>query len=233
MLTSLPFSSHAQPAAETAAISNGATGIKPTASGGIPQMAKVVDSKPGAPTKANAVPRAAFTPVCTGELAPTANVSLPEGKSGMLNLDQLKLPSPAWLRTIGDPEMVRVEPLTSLAPRNMFFLFGQKVGSTNLMFQDKSGRCAVVEVAVGIDTASVQASLAQLLPNEKKIRVATAANSLVLSGEVADAMAVDQVMAIANAYVRRGWRRRTGRWCGTGPAENASSTCCRWRHRSR
>ena len=136
-------------------------------------------------------------------------------------LQQLKLPSPAWLRTIGDPDMVRVEPLTSLAPRNMFFLFGQKVGSTNLMFQDKSGRCAMVEVAVGIDTASVQASLAQLLPNEKNIRIATAANSLVLSGVVADAMAVDQVLAIANAYVRRaggagpgGGAARAGRCAG-------------------
>lgn len=205
VLTALPFPAQAQPAAETAALSNGAAGIKPAAAGAVPQLAKAADGKPGAHAKGTATaPRPAFTPVCVGDLAPTANVTLPEGKSGMLDLDQLKLPSPAWLRTVGDPEMVRVEPLTSLAPRNTFFLFGQKVGATNLMFQDKSGRCAMVEVAVGIDTASVRATLAHLMPHEKNIKIATAADSMVLSGVVADAMAIDQVMAIAGAYVRKG-----------------------------
>lgn len=143
------------------------------------------------------------TPVCVGEMAPTANVTLPEGKSGLLDLQQLKLPTPSWLRTIGDPDVVQVEPLTSPTPRTMFFLFGKKVGSTNLMFQNREGRCAMVEVSVGVDTATVQAKLTQLMPNEKNIRISAAADSLVLSGMVADAMAVHQALAIAGAYVRK------------------------------
>ncbi len=192
-------------AVEAAALSAGGAGVRPGTAGGNPQLAKAAEGKPGAPAKAGAAaPRAIFTPACVGELTPAANVNLPEGKSGMLDLQQLRLPSPAWLRTIGNPEVVRIEPLTSLAARNTYFLFGQRVGSTNLMFQDKGGRCAMVEVAVGIDTASVQASLSRLMPGEKNIKVATAADSLVLSGSVADAMAVDQVLAIAGAYVRKG-----------------------------
>lgn len=142
-------------------------------------------------------------PICVGEFAPTANVNLPEGKSGLLNLPQLRLPAPAWLRTVGDTDVVQIEPMTSQTPRSMFFLFGKKTGSTNLMFQNKEGRCAMVEVSVGVDTASVQAKLSQLMPEEKNIKISAAADSLVLSGSVTDAMAAERVMAIANAYAHK------------------------------
>ncbi|WP_238551900.1 type II and III secretion system protein family protein [Herminiimonas sp. CN] len=186
----LPFAAQAQVAAETAVLSSAS---KPAAAGSKVKAAKTA-----------VAPRSAYTPVCVGEFAPTVNVNLPEGKSGLLDLQQLHAPSPAWLRSIGDPELLKIEPLTSATPRNMYFLFGQKVGSTNLMFQNKEGRCVMVEVAVGVDTAAVQAKLSQLMPAEKNIRIGAAADSLVLSGMVADAMAIDQVMAIASAYVRKG-----------------------------
>ncbi|MFC5475291.1 type II and III secretion system protein family protein [Paraherbaspirillum soli] len=160
---------------------------------------------PGTAATAAAAPaRRGVTPTCIGEFAPSANVNLPEGKSGQLDLQQLHLPAPAWLRTIGNPEVVQVEPLTSPTPRTTFFLFGKKVGSTNLMFQNREGRCAMVEVSVGIDTASVQSKINQLMPEEKNIKVGAASDSLVLSGVVADTMAVDRALAIANAYVRKG-----------------------------
>ncbi|PUA18334.1 outer membrane channel protein [Glaciimonas sp. PCH181] len=157
------------------------------------------DPKTGAKTGMRNLP----APVCVGEFSQTANVNLPEGKSGLLNLPQLHLPAPAWLRTVGDTDVVQVEPMTSPTARSMFFLFGKKTGSTNLMFQTKEGRCAMVEVSVGVDTASVQAKLLQLMPEEKNIRIGAAADSLVISGSVADAMAVERVMAIASAYVRK------------------------------
>ncbi|RZI42427.1 type II and III secretion system protein family protein [Herbaspirillum sp. HC18] len=142
-------------------------------------------------------------PVCSGEIDTSASVSVSSGKSRLLDLPQLKLPAPAWLRSVGDPEIVQVEPLTSAAPRNMFFAFGKKVGATNLMFQNKDGRCAMVEVNVAVDTASVQSSLLELLPSEKNIRVSAAADSLVLSGTVSDATAVDRAVNIANAFIRK------------------------------
>lgn len=209
----LPLSAQAQPAAEAAVLSSG---IKPAPSGSKTPLAKMTDAKSGTSAKTSAAPRSASTPVCVGEFSPTVNVNLPQGKSGMLDLQQLKLPSPAWLRSIGDADIVRVEPLTSPVARNMFFLFGQKVGSTNLMFQNKDGNCAMVEVSVGVDTAAVQSKLSQLMPNEKNIKIGAAADSLVLSGVVADAMAVDQVMAIAGAYVHKGGTAAGGAGAGGG-----------------
>lgn len=142
-------------------------------------------------------------PVCSGEIATSANIRVAQGKSHMLDLPQLKLPTPAWLRSVGDPDIVQVEPMTSATPRNMFFAFGKKVGSTNLMFQNKEGRCAMVEISVGVDTAAVQNSLLELMPEAKNIKVSAAADSLVLSGTVADATAVDRILSIANAFVRK------------------------------
>lgn len=146
----------------------------------------------------------AAAPVCIGELPPAINMAVPEGKSGLVDLQRLRLPAPAWLRTVGDPEVVQVEPLTSPSARNMFFLFGKKTGATNLMFQHADGRCAIVEVSVGMDTAAVQASIRQLLPMEKDIKVSAAANSLVVSGLASDAGAVAKIMTIASAFVRGG-----------------------------
>lgn len=162
------------------------------------------DNKQQADKKTPAAHRIAPAPQCVGELPATVNVNLPEGKSGVLDLPKLQLPAPAWLRTLADPDVVQVEPVTSATARNMFFLFGKKIGSTNLMFQNKDGRCAMIEVSVGVDTAAVQAKLVQLMPNEKDIRISAAADSLVLSGTVADSLAVDKIMSIANAFVRKG-----------------------------
>ncbi len=60
----------------------------------------------------------------------------------------------------------------------------------------------VLDVAVAVDTEVVQAKLAELMPNEKSIRVTSAGDSLILSGVVADSLAVERAVAIANAYVR-------------------------------
>jgi pilus assembly protein CpaC len=167
-----------------------------------PGLAQSADQAPVKTPAAKTVAQP-MAPVCVGEMGPAVSMRVAEGKSGTLDLPRLKLPAPAWLRTVGNPEIVQVEPLTSAAPRNMFFAFGKKVGSTNLMFQNKDGRCAIVEVSVGIDTAAVESSLRELLPNENDIKVSAAADSLVVSGTVSDAGAVERVMSIANAFVRK------------------------------
>lgn len=145
----------------------------------------------------------AAAPVCKGEFAPSVNLHVAEGKSARLDLLQMQMPAPSWLRAVADPEIVQVEPLTSSAARNMFFVFGKKIGATNLMLQNQEGRCVMVEVSVGIDTAAVQQSLRELMPEEKNLRVRAAADSLVISGTVADAGAVDRALTIANAFVRK------------------------------
>lgn len=156
-----------------------------------------------APAKTKTAAKAPSAPVCVGQMRPSATMRVAEGKSATLDLAQLNLPAPAWLRTVGNPEVVQMEPLTSATARNMFFAFGKKVGATNLMFQNREGRCGIVEVYVGIDTDAVQSSLNELLPAEKNIKVSAAADSLVISGAVSDAGAIERVMTIAGAFVRK------------------------------
>lgn len=177
---------------------------------------KTKRTEPAAKPKTKSAAMAA--PVCTGEFPPSANLRVAEGKSTRIDLSALKLPSPAWLRAVADPELVQIEPLTSASARSMFFVFGKKVGSTNLMFQDKDGRCAMVEVAVGMDTAAVRESLRELMPAENDIKVSAAADSLVISGTVSDASAVDRILTIANAFVRKADADGAGGAAGAGHA---------------
>ncbi|WP_420474706.1 type II and III secretion system protein family protein [Noviherbaspirillum sp. ST9] len=166
-----------------------------------PQAAPEKAAKAGG--KAAEAQRNVATPVCTGEFAQSTSMTIPEGKSGQIDLRQLRLPSPAFLRTVGDPDVVQVEPTTSPFARDMFFVFGKRVGSTNLMFQNKDGRCGLLEVSVGIDNNAVQERISALMPGEKNIRVSAAADSLVLSGTVSDAVAAEKALLIASAFVRK------------------------------
>jgi len=149
-------------------------------------------------------PRAQAAPPCIGEIDTAAPLSVAQGKSLMLDLQHRGLPSPAWLRAVGDTDVLQLEPTASAAPRAMFFLFGKKVGATNLLFQNRDGRCGWIDVAVGIDAGAVQARLRQLLPQEAGIQVGSAADSLVLSGLASDAAAAEQALMIAEAYAQRG-----------------------------
>ncbi|WP_194711476.1 type II and III secretion system protein family protein [Noviherbaspirillum soli] len=160
---------------------------------------------PAAPGQAQQpAPRVQAAPPCIGEMDTAAPLSVAQGKSLMLDLRRHGMPSPAWLRAVGDTDVLQLEPTASAAPRAMFFLFGKKVGATNLLFQNGDGKCGWVEVAVGIDAGAVEARLRQLLPHEAGIRVGAAADSLVLSGLASDAAAAEQALLVAEAYAQRG-----------------------------
>ncbi|MBI5908267.1 MAG: type II and III secretion system protein family protein, partial [Burkholderiales bacterium] len=62
-----------------------------------------------------------------------------------------------------------------------------------------SGSCTIMDIAVGIDTRTVSARLNQFIPGNA-IQVTAAADSIVLSGSVADATQVDRAMSIASAF---------------------------------
>jgi pilus assembly protein CpaC len=64
----------------------------------------------------------------------------------------------------------------------------------------KAEQTTVVDVVVGMDTAGLQGKLQQFLPEEKNITVASAADSLVLSGSVSDAVKVSRAVALAEAF---------------------------------
>ena len=162
--------------------------------------------------------RIAPTPPCVGALQSGIALSLQQGKSMLLDLQRIGLPSPAWLRAIGDTDVVQAEPMASPTARASFFLFGKKVGASNLMFQGQDGRCAMVDAAVGIDADAVEHALRRLLPQETGIHISAAADSLVLSGMASDAASAEHALAIAEAYLRRGAAAPAGVGAGAANA---------------
>jgi pilus assembly protein CpaC len=90
-----------------------------------------------------------------------------------------------------------------LSPTEVYVL-GKNIGSTNVVLLEQSGRCTAFDVVVGMDTAALQTVIAQLLPEERGVRVAAAYDSIVLTGTVNDAGSVIRVLDLANAFVRMG-----------------------------
>lgn len=130
-------------------------------------------------------------PNCTGAVRGESSVVVPVGKSSIISL-----PEPVRNRTLGNPGVVQA---TMVSPQSMYLL-GRSVGTTNMIVQGRSGACSIVNVVVNADAGGLQTSLSQLMPGESKIRVTTAADSLVLAGTVSNAQAAQQAMEIARAY---------------------------------
>ena len=82
-------------------------------------------------------------------------------------------------------------------------MLGKSLGSTNFVLVDPTGQCTVVDVNVSMDTVAVAATLHELMPNETRIRVSAAADSIVLSGVVSDGPAVERAMDIAMSFTRK------------------------------
>lgn len=86
-----------------------------------------------------------------------------------------------------------------LSPTDLF-IRGKKAGATNVILQDEKGACFLVDIVVSIDPATLQAKLGELMPGETGIRVKSAENAIVLTGDVKDAAMLDEVMRVAAAY---------------------------------
>jgi pilus assembly protein CpaC len=133
-------------------------------------------------------------PSCTGEVREHSTVNVAVGKSTMV-----ALPEAVRTRTVGNPNIVQA----MLVSPQTLYLLGTDVGATNMIVQGRSGSCSVIDVVVGVDPGGLQATLAQLMPDEHDVRISAAADSLVLSGTVADAVKVQRVVELANAFVQR------------------------------
>jgi len=178
---------HAQPADAT-----GRATAQPMrlAAGGPIQLTIGATNVPTAPVESNA----GKVPACASAAGEPEQVILPVGKSRILSL-----PEPVRTRTLGNPAIVQA----MLVSPTSLYLLGLDVGTTNMILQGRSGRCTIVDVVVGADPGGLQSTLRDLLPEAKNVRVSAAADSLVLSGSVADAVLAQKVMDIANAYVMR------------------------------
>nr|WP_246282323.1 type II and III secretion system protein family protein [Paraburkholderia caffeinitolerans] len=181
----------AQELAESAALTKGAATAPMQMGKGPMQMTISMG-----PTQANAgAPKAVAGPLrgpsCVGEIRGERNVVVPLGKSILVPVDE-----PVRNRTLGNPEIAQA---TMVSPQTLY-LVGQSVGTTNMIVQGRSGACQVIDVIVSADAGGLQAALAQLMPEERGIRVSTAADNLVLAGHVSNAQAAQQATEIAKVF---------------------------------
>ncbi|MEY2825043.1 MAG: hypothetical protein RLZ64_1581 [Pseudomonadota bacterium] len=131
---------------------------------------------------------------CNGEPAAPSRITLPIGKSTLL-----RLPDAVTNRTLGNPAVAQA----MLVSAETLYLLGVEIGSTNMIVQGRSGRCSAIDIVVTLDPGALQATLQELMPEEKQIRVSAAADSLILSGTVSDTFAAARAHDLALAYVRR------------------------------
>jgi pilus assembly protein CpaC len=135
---------------------------------------------------------------CRGEAARPATMALQMGKSTML-----RLPETVTRRSVGNPAVVQA----MLVAPDTLYIAAVDVGTTNMIVQGRSGACSVIDITVAMDPASLQAMLGLAMPHEKDIRVMAANDTLVLTGTVSDAAAVNRAVELAGAYVRRPLRQ--------------------------
>ncbi|WP_443273258.1 type II and III secretion system protein family protein [Variovorax sp. JS1663] len=106
-------------------------------------------------------------------------------------------PSPAPQAGAGDG--VADMEVMLLSPTDLFFR-GKTAGSMNVVLQSADGACFIKDVIVTIDSGALQAKLAELMPEERGIRVRGAEKTIVLTGEITDPLKLDDVMSLATAY---------------------------------
>jgi pilus assembly protein CpaC len=109
------------------------------------------------------------------------------------------MPQPAMPAPTPEQDGVSEVRITLLAPTELFVL-GRKTGAMNVILQDADGRCHLKDIVVTVDPEALQSLLADLVPDERGIRVRAAENSLVLTGEVSDPAILDQVLSLAASY---------------------------------
>ena len=181
-----------------------------------PLAATAVAAEAGAARSSRATARPKATPPQSDsragrtEMAP--QMSLAEGKSTLM-----RLPFAASRMSVGDP---RIADVILLNPSEVYLL-GRSVGTTNLILWNKNNDATIIDLAVGIDSSSLQARMSELLPNEKNIHITVAGDTLILSGMVSDAVKADQALSLANAYVQRSARSSSASSASSGAAPAA------------
>jgi pilus assembly protein CpaC len=110
-----------------------------------------------------------------------------------------KLKEPITRLSIGDSSIADV----MLVNSKQIYILGKKSGSTNLNLWTGGNRVSVIDLAVGVDTASLRNLLQDLLPDENTFRILAAGESLVLSGKMSDALKVQQAIKISEEFTGR------------------------------
>lgn len=125
--------------------------------------------------------------------APTPQASNAPGAASMPGMLPVKATSALASDGIGDVDIIL------LSPTDLFFR-GKSTGSMNVVMQNAEGACFIKDIVVTIDPAALQAKLVELMPEQTNVKVVGADRSLVLTGEVSDAIKLDQVLSLATSY---------------------------------
>ncbi len=118
-------------------------------------------------------------------------LDVPVNKSQVIRADR-----PFAKALIGNAEIADVLPLTG----SSLYVLGKKVGTTSLTLYDaRNTLIAVIDIAVGPDVVTLRRQLSELMPNEK-IGARISNDSVVLTGIVSSAPAVERARQIAATY---------------------------------
>ncbi len=149
-------------------------------------------------TKAGAKPAKAAPAAPVASPAPRPAlprlIALSAGKSQLL-----PLPFAASRLAVGDAAIADV----ILLNPNEVYLLGKRPGTTNLILWDRARQATIIDLGVAIDTGGLRQQLDLLFADEKAVHIHAAADTLILSGTVADAVKASQIMALAQAYAAR------------------------------
>ncbi|WP_081961662.1 type II and III secretion system protein family protein [Aquabacterium sp. NJ1] len=154
------------------------------------------------------------------DIAPVVKVAL--GKSTIIRpqapIQRIVLgsaPAPAnaaAANPAGAPRLGAADVDVMLLSPSEVYLLGKSLGTTNVVLMDRSNVCTAFDVLVSMDALGLQTLIRDLVPDEKNVKVTTANDAIVLSGEVSDSEAVNRVVDLAQAFV------------GGGSASGAGST---------
>ncbi len=118
-------------------------------------------------------------------------LEVPLNKSQVVTVDR-----PFARASIGNEEIADIMPLTN---RSLYVL-GKKMGTTSLTIFDSNNRViSVIDVAVGPDVLTLRRQLGELLPNEP-IGAKISNESVILTGIVTNAVAIDRAVQLAQTY---------------------------------
>lgn len=120
-----------------------------------------------------------------------APVHLTVGKSMVFPLSEK-----AVRISIANPEVADV---MLVNPKDVYLL-GKKTGTTNLFVWSAGGGTSLRDVTVGVDTHALQSKLREWVPSVDNLQVDAVADTLVLRGQVNDALKVQRIVSLAEAF---------------------------------
>lgn len=146
---------------------------------------------PGGFAFAQAPGQAQVTIQSAGAASPVQRVTLPLGKSAVVDL-----PVDARDVVISNPEVADAVMRTS----RRAFVLGVKNGETNIFFLDAAGRqILTLEVRVSRDTGELDSLIQRFAPNAR-VTAEAVGDSIILSGNVPTAAEADRILRVAQQY---------------------------------